>query len=388
MIHPIDEAGLIALTQDLVRLETLSGAEGPAILCARRALAELGFEQIHEDELGNLTGVIQGDLPGPTLLFDAHVDTVGIAPGVAWGHDPFGGQIEDGRLYGRGTSDMKGALAAAIYGAAALARSALAGRVVICASVMEEVLEGVALRPVMQRIRPDFVVIGESTELNLAIGGRGRAEIHVEAVGRPAHSSSPHLGINAVELMMDAARSIAQVPLGTDPLLGDALIALTDIRSEPYPANSVIASYCRVTYDRRLLAGETVESVLGPIQAAVMVAQGAGRITAVVGTGAYTTYTGAALGAQKFFPAWKVDPDAPLVVKAQAGLRAAGLNASLSAYRFCTNAAYSAGIAGVPTIGFGPSPESRAHRVDEYIELAELLAAAEGYAGIFQGVLS
>lgn len=386
--HLIDEAGLITLTQALVQLETLSGAEGPAIQRVRRAFEALGFTEIHEDELGNITGAIQGDLPGPTLLYDAHVDTVGIAPGVPWSYDPFGGEIEFGRMYGRGTSDMKGALAAAIYAGVALDRSTLAGQVVICASVMEEVLEGVALQAVMDRIRPDFVVIGESTDLNLAIGGRGRAEIHVEAVGRPSHSSSPHLGINAVELMMDAARAIAAIPLGADPMLGDAIIALTDIHSEPYPANSVIASQCRVTYDRRLLAGETVENVLGPIQAAATSAEGEGRITAVVGTGEYTTYTGAALRTHKFFPAWKLDPDAPIVVKSLAGLRAAGLIPELRAYRFCTNAAYSAGIAGVPTIGFGPSPESRAHVVDEYITLDDLLAAAAGYAGIFQAVLS
>ena len=386
--HPIDEAGLFALTQDLVRLETLSGGEGPAIQRTRRALEALGFEQIHEDELGNVTGVIRGNLPGPTLLFDAHVDTVGVAPGVPWTHDPYGAQIENGRLYGRGTSDMKGALAAAIYAATALDRSTLAGQVVICASVMEEVLEGVALQAVMARIRPDFVVIGESTDLNLVIGGRGRAEIHVQAVGRPSPSSSPHLGINAVELMMDAARSIAGLPLGADPLLGDAIIALTDIHSEPYPANSVIPSTCRVTYDRRLLAGETVQSVLAPIQAAVAAVQGEGRITAQVGMGEYVTYTGAALGTQKFFPAWKLDPDAAFVVKSLAGLRAAGLDPDLGAYRFCTNAAYSAGVAGVPTIGFGPSPESRAHMVDEYVDLADLLAVAKGYAGIFQSVLS
>ncbi len=90
----------------------------------------------------------------------------------------------------------------------------------------------------------------------------------------------------------------------------------------------------------------------------------------------------------KFFPAWKLDPDAPIVVNSLAGLRAAGLKPTLRAYGFCTNAAYSAGIAGVPTIGFGPSPESRAHIVDEYITLDDLLAAAEGYAGIFQSVLS
>ncbi len=274
--HFIDEAGLIALTQDLVRLETLSGEEGPAIQRTRQAFEALGFTQIHEDDLGNVTGTIRGDLPGPTLLFDAHVDTVGIAPGVPWtlrplrrgdrlwahdgpGHIGHEGGLGRGHLCGSGPGSVYLGRAG---GDLRQCHGGGAGR------------GGPASRHGPRP--PDFVVIGESTELNLAIGGRGRAEIHVEAVGQPAHSSSPHLGINAVELMMDAARAIATIPLGTDPMLGDALIALTDIHSEPYPANSVIASQCRVTYDRRLLAGESVESVLGPIQAAATAAQGAG----------------------------------------------------------------------------------------------------------------
>ena len=110
--HFIDEAGLIALTQDLVRLETLSGEEGPAIQRTRRAFEALGFTQIHEDELGNVTGTIRGDLPGPTLLFDAHVDTVGIAPGVPWTVDPFGAESDFGRRMGRRTWALRGALAA------------------------------------------------------------------------------------------------------------------------------------------------------------------------------------------------------------------------------------------------------------------------------------
>ena len=93
------------------------------------------------------------------------------------------------------------------------------------------------------------------------------------------------------------------------------------------------------------------------------------------------------LHAHKFFPAWVFDEAHPFIQSALAGLRAVGLTPALRAYRFCTNAAYSAGLAGVPTIGFGPAAEGDAHVVDERLELAALHQAAQGYLGIIQAVL-
>ena len=347
-------------------------------------MRRLGFDHIFTDANGSLIGIVEGAQPGPTLLMDAHVDTVGIAPGAPWRHDPFAGVIEDGRMFGRGTSDMKGALAAMVHAAGSLDRSRLAGRVAVSASVLEEVMEGVALATVMEEVQPDFVVIGESTELNLNHGGRGRAEIHLEAVGQPAHSSTPELGVNAVHVMIRAIQELEALPLPQDPLLGPAILALTDIISEPYPGHSVIPSRCRVTYDRRLLAGETMAGVLGAIQDLPAFQE---RVTATIAQGEHRAYTGAVLRGPKFFPAWKLPADHPFVQAALTGLRQAGLDPKLGAYRFCTNAAYSAGVAQVPTVGFGPSPEGRAHIVDEYIELEELHRAAQGYAGLIQGVL-
>lgn len=249
-------------------------------------------------------------------------------------------------------------------------------------------MEGGALKAVVDFVRPDFVVIGESTELNLARGGRGRAEIHLEARGKPAHSSAPHLGVNAVHRMLPAVQAIEQMALPGDPLLGEAIMVLTDIISDPYPGRSVIPSRCRVTYDRRLLPGETKASVLEGVRALPALEAERGNVKAMVAQGEHETYTGATLRGPKFFPAWKVPAGHVLVQRSLAGLRRAGLDPALSAYQFCTNAAYSAGRAQIPTVGFGPSAEGQAHVVDEYIELEQLFAAARGYRGIIEAVLS
>ncbi|MDZ4766289.1 MAG: YgeY family selenium metabolism-linked hydrolase [Chloroflexota bacterium] len=374
---------MIAFLASLIRVQTLSGDEAPAIALTEAEMHALRFDRIFTDENGSVVGIIEGGAPGATILLDAHVDTVGIASAAAWTHEPFGAHIEDGRMYGRGTSDMKGALAAMLYAAASLDRAALAGRIVVSASVLEEVMEGVALHTVMDVVRPDYVVIGESTDLNLAHGGRGRAEIHLKATGKPAHSSSPSLGINAVHLMIAAIQKIEALSAPSDPLLGDGIMALTDIISEPYPAYSVLPSECRVTYDRRLLPGETPQSVLS----ALLTLPNMERIEAQIARGEHRTYTGVVVRGDKFFPAWKLSADHWYIDWALNGLRAAGLAPQLSAYRFCTNAAYSAGIAGVPTIGFGPSTEGDAHVIDENIRIDALIAAARGYAGIIQSVL-
>lgn len=384
----IDRSKLLSFTQSLVRIESLSGQEKAAVDRVAEQMRSLGFDEVHVDENGSCIGLKAGNHPGPTLLLDGHCDTVGVAPGAKWRHEPYGATVEDGRLYGRGTSDMKGALAAMIYAAAAADRDRLHGRVAVSATVLEEVMEGGALETVVDFVRPDFVVVGESTELNLARGGRGRAEIHLEATGKPAHSSAPRLGINAVHRMLPAVQAIEQMALPSDPLLGEAIIVLTDIISDPYPGRSVIPSRCRVTYDRRLLPNETEASVLEDLASLPEIGPEPGKVKATIAQGEHETYTDATLRGPKFFPAWKVPAEHELVQHALAGLRRAGLDPALSAYQFCTNAAYSAGRAQIPTVGFGPSTEGQAHVVDEYIELEQLFAAAHGYQGIIEAVLS
>ena len=174
--------------------------------------------------------------------------------------------------------------------------------------------------------------------------------------------------------------------MGRDPLLGRAVMALTDIISDPYPAYSVIPSRCRVTYDRRLLAGDTAEGVLAAIRALPGLA--GVDLRATIAQGEHTTYTGALLTGAKFLPAFVFGEDHPFVQAALQGLHAAGLQPQIGAYRFCTNAAYSAGVAGVPTVGFGPGREEDAHVIDERVAVADVLAAERGYRGIIETVLA
>jgi len=382
----MDFESLIAFTKKIVRQESFSCEEGAVINLIAAEMRALGFDRVWIDKNGSAVGEITGAKPGPTLLFDAHCDTVGIAPGSVWTRDPFGANMEGSYMYGRGAADMKGALAAMLYAASSADKSKLGGRVVVSASVMEEVFEGGALKTIMDETKPDFVVIGESTQLNLSRGGRGRAEIHVETIGKPAHSSSPQLGINAALMMTRVIAEIEKIPPKEHPLLGPAILALTDIISEPYPAYSVIPARCKATYDRRLLTGETPESVLDEITSLPALKEI--NFTARIAESDHTAYTGEVLHAYKFFPAWELDEGSDFVQMALRGLHASGLNPRFSTYRFCTNAAYSMSAANVPTIGFGPGAEGDAHVVDEKLSLDDLEKTARGYLGIINSVLA
>ena len=378
---------LINFTADLVRLPSVLGNEGPCAERVVREMKKLGYEHSEIDHAGNAVGVIEGGHAGPTVVLDGHLDTVDVMPREAWSHDPFGAEIVEGRMYGRGTSDMKGAVAAMVYGAARVDRKACKGRIVVSASVGEELIEGPALRCVLERYPADFVIIGEATNLDLVVAGRGRAEFVITTHGTPSHASRPDLGDNAVHKMMVIIAEFETLRMPEYPGVGKGVMALTDIISKPYPAHSVIPSGCRATYERRLMPGETLEELLAVLRRACARAN-APDTTIELATCHYTTYTGLEWHEPKWLPAWVFDESEPIVARARVGLLAEGLFPRLDSYQFCTNAAYSAGTAGIPTIGFGPSNETLAHVVDEYIELEQLTRAAEGYQAIVEALLA
>jgi len=387
------EQQLITLCRELIQKQSYSGEENLVVERIRAAFQEMGFDDVFVDEYGNIIGHIKGNRPGKSILFDGHIDTVPVADDSKWKHAPFGGELEDGKIYGRGASDMKGAISAMITAVAFFAADTIrdfAGDIYISCVVHEECFEGVAARKISERIHPDYVIIGEASELNLKRGQRGRAEIVVETYGKPAHSANPQAGINAVYQMAKLIEQIRSLATSSQAELGQGILELTDIKSSPYPGASVVPDYCRATYDRRLLVGETKESVLRPIldliqQMTSHDSQFKGA--AYYATGSEKCYTGKVIEGERFFPGWLYDEQDEFVQAALHGLKDAGLQPKVTNYSFCTNGSHYAGEAGIKTIGFGPSRENLAHTIDEYIEIDQLFKAARGYYGILKSVL-
>ncbi len=377
--------------QKAVRIPSESGKEKDVAAFIMTVMEKLGFDEVRIDAVGNVVGRIRGN-GSSAVLFEGHMDTVGVGDRADWIFDPFGGQIDCGRIYGRGTSDMKCALIAMVYGAADLIpeKEKLQGDVIVAGVVCEEEFEGVAQGTVLDAVNPDLVVIGEASELNLNIGQRGRAEVVVVTHGKSAHSSNPQAGINAIKNMVRLIPEIHAMKLPKDDFLGAAIIENTDIISEPYPGASVIPSSCRATFDRRLLPGETEEDVLKPIEGIIDKLKKEDKdfsAEVYLARAEKQCYTGITIGSTRFFPAWRFGENEPFVSKVHSALREAGFSSSISSYSFCTDASQSAGVRGIPCLGFGPSKESLAHVADEYILIEELEKARLGYKVIASAVL-
>ncbi len=393
MLTENQQKEVISLCQDLIRIKSYSGNE--EMLAAKLAdtFKAMGFDEILTDDYGNVIGHIRGSKPGKVILFDGHMDTVP-ADESQWSKAPFEGIIEEGRIYGRGASDMKGAISAMVCAAANYAKDTnkdFAGDIYIAGVVHEECFEGIASRKVSEKVKPDYVVIGEASECNIKRGQRGRAEIVIETFGKSAHSSNPKAGINAVYSMTNLIDEIRKIEPIHHDFLGDGILELTDIKSSPYPGASVVPDYCRATFDRRLLVGETKESVLQPIKDIIArMEKDDPNFKAKVSyaLGEEKCYTGTKIQGERFFPAWLYDEKEDFIQKIYKGLKSAGFQPEITHYSFCTNGSHYAGESNIKTLGFGPSKESLAHIVDEYIEIEQLLKATCGYHEIIKALLS
>lgn len=384
---------VIALCQKMIQARSYSGEEDKVAQILKTFFENKAFDDVRIDQYGNIIGMIKGKKPGKKILFDGHIDTVPVQDVTKWTHDPFAAEICDGKIYGRGTSDMKGAVAAMANAAANFAEDCgkdFAGEIYVAGVVHEECFEGVAARSISEAVKPDYVIIGEASHLNVKVGQRGRGEVKVETFGVPAHSANPEKGVNAVYAMCKVVEAIRGLKAPHHEVLGDGILELTDIKSSPYPGASVVPEYCMATYDRRLLVGETKESVLAPIQAVLdelMAEDKSIKAKVSFATGEELCYTGNKIQGERFFPGWLFDQEEDFVKDVMDSLHKMGFDPEITQYNFCTNGSHYAGEAGIKTIGMGPSIESLAHTIDEYIEIDQLTKVTECYYAIMGALL-
>lgn len=358
----------------------MSCDEGGVAEIVRAAMHALDYDEVHTDAMGNVVGLI-GPKDAPVrLLFDGHMDVV---PATGpWQRQPFSGDVADGRVHGRGSTDMKGPLAAAVCGVAQAARRRPLGcRVAVSASVMEEVIEGAALGAVLDTHAPEMVVICEPSDLKVMTAQRGCVEVLVHVRGIPAHAAFPDRGVNAIELAARATNALSELEMPTDPVLGQMCLVPTDIVSTPYPSISALPSRVTLRYDRRTGTGETSAQAVSRI-AEVLAGIDPDAFSVEISQSQYETYTGLSLEFARDLPAWHTPENADLVVAAQNCLKRQGLPTTPGIYEFCTNGSEAAGRRGLPTIGLGPGLEQDAHIVDEAIAIGALHQAESLYADL------
>ena len=372
-----------AFAQRLVRTPSLSTQEGEVAAILAEEMRKVGFHEVMVDRMGNVIGRI-GCGGGKKLVYDAHMDTVGVGELAAWQRDPYGGEVQQGVLYGRGASDMKGALAAMVYAGAAIAASGmeLGGDLYVIGVTQEEPCEGLAMQHIVEHdhLRPNWVVIGEATNLQISRGQRGRVEFCITVHGRSCHASAPERGINAV---YEAARIIVGLELlaprlNHDTFLGKGSIAVTEISSKSSSRNALPDS-CTLYVDRRLTVGETEAKALAEVRR-VFTREG---VNATIEVSEYrdVSYTGSQLEARQCFPFWVTAEDEPVLSTAAEVIEEVlDFTPHVGKWDFSTDGVYTAGVAGIPTIGFGPGEERHAHTVDDQVRLGDLEAASRVYA--------
>lgn len=354
---------------------------------AEAEMKKLGFDEVWWDKMGNIVGRI-GDGPRK-LLYDSHIDTVGIGDPDSWEWDPFQGKVENGVFFARGACDEKGSTPGMIYGLAlAKELGLLDGFTGYYFGNMEEWNDGSAPHALVdvEGLRPDFVVIGEPTRMQVYRGHKGRVEMQVVAKGKSAHAASNFLGDNAIYKLLPIIEAISKLEpeLGDDPFLGHGRITVTDMRVKT-PSINAVPDEATIYIDRRITFGEDPQAELERIKRLI---GSRSDIEASILLYNDPSYTGFVFPLDKIYPAWAMPEDHPYV---QAGVQAGALlwgePLPTGKWDFSTNGTYWSGKAGIPSIGFGPGDEIHAHTVIDQVRLDDVVRATEWYA-LLPGLIS
>jgi acetylornithine deacetylase len=355
-------SSLVPLAASLVETESINpglGVGGSGERAAAEVVAEwsrgAGLEvEIEEVAPGrpNVVVTARGTGGGRTLLLNGHLDTVGVV-GM---EDPFVARVRDGRLYGRGSYDMKGALAAALVAAARARAEKLAGDVVVACVIDEELASAGTERLVASR-SADAAIVCEPTDERICVAHKGFAGFQVETRGRAAHGSRPDLGVDAIAAMGPVLTRLAELAdrLAGDP--GDELLGPPSVHASLIEGGQEYSSYperCLLTGERRTLPGETVADVEAELRVLVEGVDATAGIT---------------FAREPF----QIDASHDLP---QQLARAAG-KGGFFGIAFWTDAALLA-EAGIPTVLYGPTGAG-AHATEEWVELESLERCVQVY---------
>jgi succinyl-diaminopimelate desuccinylase len=379
VLSAIDPNEVVSFLRALINVPSVNppGDVRAAIAVCEEPLRRAGFairQESMDETKPNLIAEF-GNADGPTLCFNAHVDVVPTGETSAWTHPPFGGEILDGRIYGRGAGDDKASVTAQVMAGVALARSGvpLRGRLIVNEVADEETsgVAGAAFIVGQGHVRPDWVIVGEQTLNRVCVGEKGLAGTEVTVLGRASHGALPWEGANAIA-------GIARV---VEALRTELMPALAN-RTHPYfhPSSAsvntiiggvksnVVPDRCSIYVDRRLIPGEDpVESVEEIRRIAEAALDGMPELrveTRLGGEGRAATMS---------------DPDSELVQAMLGANRHLGLATDLSGFSMASDGRFFA-AAGYPTIIYGPGDPRLAHVPDEWVGVDEVLDATRAYA--------
>lgn len=404
---------MIGFAQELVRTPSVTGAEHALSELLLARMDELGYHRTFRDAWGNVIGIVDGNRPGPSILYNGHMDVVEEGNRAAWEpYDPWGGEIDsiaspraDGTgedvtpvLHGRGAADLKGGMAAQVYAGAIIAQLLresydIPGRFLLMQVAMEEPGEMFSMRRFIRDTMPenditvDAMVCCEPSSLRLALGHRGRVELKIVVHGRSCHGSSPWLGVNA---LVHAARLITAIEEQVwkngraHPDLGCAGIAPTMMHVYPN-ALAIIPDRAEIVLDRRTVPGESIADVVVEIQDvidALTAADPSFRADVTVNCYERTTYTGRTDTEQASKECWSIPAEHPFIVACGNGLADVGEPVVHTYWPFSTDVPAIAAL-GKPCVGYSGTQEFSIHTEEEHVRIDELSRSLAGNVGIY-----
>jgi len=367
--------------QELVRIKSTSGNEETIIRFIASKMKALGYDEVVIDGFGNVVGRVgSGE---KAVMFDSHVDTVEVKDAELWKVPPFSGEIIDGWLWGRGSVDMKSGAAASIYAAAvAKSQGLLEGkRVYVSCTIFEEDCDGENLKHMFKELqfRPDFFVTCEPSGNIITTGHKGKAQIVIKTQGVSAHGSAPEKGVNAIYEMAEIINRVEKTNLELmTKAAPKGTLVMSRISSTGASLNAV-PSECEVYLDRRMVVGETEETIKKEIEKIIK----GKNATWEIGTLHRKTWTGMDITYEPFHLAWEISLDHKLTktfidsYKEVFGTEPE----KYDFWDFSTNAVATVSM-GIPTIGFGPGEYKLAHMTNERCEISQIIDACSIYTNV------
>jgi acetylornithine deacetylase/succinyl-diaminopimelate desuccinylase family protein len=372
----IDRSRMLNLAADLIRIpsENPPGNEAAVAEYLVAFFRRLGIEPLLQEVAPGRPNVLvrlEGTEPGPHLIFNGHTDVVPAGPG--WTMDPYGSEIRDGRLFGRGSADMKGGVAAMIEAALTVYQgSSFRGAITLAMVADEEEGGGGTRHAVQQGLCGEWAIIPEPTDLRPVIAHKGDFNFYVTVHGQAAHGSVPDQGINAIYgagRLLSAIQALNErLSTRTHPLVGRATVSVGTINGGEITC--MVPAQCRIAVDRRVIPGERPDDVIAEMQGLL------DRLTR----------DAPELRAEMVIPIqampMEVSPDLPVVLALRDATRqVVGQDPGFFGWSATCDASILTQEAGTPTVIFGPgSIERAAHRPDESVGIEELVACADIYA--------
>ena len=374
------EERIVRFLREMIAIPAESGKEGDRCERVRQEYETLGFDEVFFDGLGSVVARIgSGDFK---ILFDGHIDCVGVGDLGNWDFDPFVGRYENGEIWGRGAVDELPAIAGMAYGAKMLADRGVPEGVslYLTASVMEEDCDGYCMRHLIETegIRPDVAILGEPTDLGVYRGQRGRLEATITTHGVSAHGAHADRGVNALYKMAPIITDVEQLNdrLADDAFLGKGSIIVSSIECTT-PSLNAVPDSARIYIDRRLTVGETVESSMAELQGLPHL----GDADVELLTYDAVSWRGTRAQQDKYYPTWVLEEDHSLVQGVAAAVaETLGEAPQISRWSFSTNGVATMGLYGIPTVGFAPGLEELAHTTEERVKVDDLIKATAVYS--------